>query len=30
MMYMGEEGYIESTRKIITTTKYIEAGYVVI
>ena len=24
MMYMGEEGYVESTKKIISTTKYIE------
>ena len=28
MMYIGEGGYVESTRKIIETTKKIEEGYV--
>lgn len=26
MMYMGEDGYVEATRNIIQTTKYIETG----
>ena len=28
MMYIGEEGYIQSTKEIIDTTRKIEAGWV--
>ena len=28
MMYMGEEGYVEATRKIVKTIRYIEQEWV--
>lgn len=28
MMYFGEDGYVESTRKIVETTRYIASEYV--